>query len=85
MGAALGRLLRAGDRICLSGNLGAGKTVFCRGLGDGWGATHPLTSPTYTLVHEHLRADGSKLYHIDLYRISGAEEAATLGPRRPTG
>ena len=80
IGSALGRLLQAGDVICLSGELGAGKTVFSRGLGSGWGATSPLTSPTYNLVHEHCRArGGARLLHIDLYRISGPAEAPTLG------
>ena len=80
IGSALGRLLQAGDVICLSGELGAGKTVFSRGLGSGWGATPPLTSPTYNLVHEHRRAQGGeRLSHIDLYRISGPAEAQTLG------
>ena len=80
LGAALGALLAGGDVICLSGELGAGKTVFSRGIGIGWGATLPLTSPTYNLVHEHeRRADSSRLYHLDFYRISGAGDAETLG------
>lgn len=80
LGAALGKLLRAGDRICLSGDIGAGKTVFSRGIGQGWGVTLPLTSPSYNLAHEHRRqADGEDLYHLDFYRISGAEEAELMG------
>lgn len=80
VGAALGRLLRAGDLICLSGQLGAGKTVLSRGIGAGWGADPPLSSPTYNLVHEHQRErDGARLQHIDLYRINGLADAATLG------
>ncbi len=80
LGAVLGGYLKAGDVICLSGELGAGKTVFSRGLGTGWGASQPLTSPTYNLVHEHRRArDRQRLYHIDLYRIQAAAEAETLG------
>ena len=79
LGRQLGRLLAAGDVICLCGDLGAGKTVFARGIGEGWGALIPLTSPTYNLVHEHRRADNRRLYHIDLYRISGPKEADTLG------
>ena len=80
LGAMLGSLLRPGDIVCLSGDLGAGKTVFSRGIGAGWGATIPLSSPTYNLVHEHQRAgDGVRLYHLDCYRISRAAEAATLG------
>ena len=80
VGAALGRLLRSGDLICLSGQLGAGKTVLSRGIGAGWGAVPPLSSPTYNLVHEHQRANSDvRLQHIDLYRISGADDAATIG------
>ena len=80
IGAALGRLLQPGDVICLSGLLGAGKTVFSRGIGKGWGARPALSSPTYNLAHEHrlAQADG-RLAHIDFYRISGADEADTLG------
>lgn len=80
LGAALGRLLAPGDVICLSGELGAGKTVFSRGIGAGWGASLPLTSPTYNLVHEHERTDdNARLYHLDFYRIRGARDAETLG------
>ncbi len=80
LGAALGALLAPGDVICLSGALGAGKTVFSRGIGAGWGATVPLTSPTYNLAHEHERpADMARLYHLDCYRLDGAREAELLG------
>lgn len=80
LGAALGHLLAPGDVVCLAGELGAGKTVFSRGIGAGWGATAPLTSPTYNLVHEHnRRADRTRLCHLDFYRISGAREAETVG------
>ncbi len=80
LGAALGARLQAGDLICLQGDLGAGKTVFCRGIGAGFGALPPLTSPTYNLVHEHRRAqDTTLLHHIDLYRIQRAEDAESLG------
>ena len=80
LGAALGRLLTPGAVICLSGELGAGKTVFSRGIGAGWGATVPLTSPTYNLAHEHERKqDKTLLFHIDFYRIRGPRDAETLG------
>lgn len=80
LGAALGKLLGAGDLICLSGQLGAGKTVLSRGIGLGWGADPPLSSPTFNLVHEHRRdGDDTRLLHIDLYRIIGPSEAASLG------
>ncbi|MCY3779607.1 MAG: tRNA (adenosine(37)-N6)-threonylcarbamoyltransferase complex ATPase subunit type 1 TsaE [Chloroflexi bacterium] len=80
LGAALGKLLGAGDLICLSGQLGAGKTLLSRGIGLGWGADPPLSSPTFNLVHEHRRnCDEMRLLHIDLYRISGPADAASLG------
>jgi tRNA threonylcarbamoyladenosine biosynthesis protein TsaE len=79
IGAALGALAAPGDVICLSGELGAGKTVFSRGIGAGWGAAIPLSSPTYNLAHEHSRPlDDARLYHLDLYRVESAREADTL-------
>jgi len=80
LGARLGKLLRPGDVICLSGDMGAGKTVFSSGIGEGWGADTPLTSPTYNLVHEHRRkADKQRLFHLDCYRLHGIEEVDTIG------
>jgi len=80
LGARLGQLLQPGDVICLSGDMGAGKTVFARGIGQGWGAKYPLTSPTFNLVHEHTRdADSNKLYHLDCYRFKSAQDADSIG------
>ena len=80
LGALLGALLRAGDVVCLSGGLGAGKTALCRGIGAGWGASDALTSPSYNLVHEHRRGqDDMRLYHLDCYRLSGEPDADSLG------
>lgn len=80
LGCRLGRLLMGGDVICLAGGLGAGKTAFARGIGAGWGAREPITSPTFTLVHEHHRAqDTGVLYHVDCYRLHGADEAWGIG------
>jgi len=79
-GVRLGALLQPGDVICLSGDMGAGKTVFATGIGKGWGAKHALTSPTFNLVHEHTRdADKVRLYHLDCYRLTTAAEADTIG------
>ncbi len=80
LGRLLGQLLHADDVICLSGDLGAGKTIYSRGIGAGWGAAIPLTSPTFNLVHEHRRAiDDARLFHIDCYRISGPGDADSIG------
>lgn len=80
MGAALGARLGRGEVICLEGDLGAGKTAFVRGMGRGWGALERVTSPTFTLVHEHRRTrDEQVLYHIDCYRLERVADAWTLG------
>jgi len=61
--------LNAGDVILLSGNLGAGKTAFVRGLASGLGLDpEDVSSPTFTLVHEY-RGGRLTLYHADLYRL----------------
>ncbi len=80
LGIRLGTLLQAGDVIALAGDLGAGKTAFSIGIGVGWGATIPLTSPTFNLVHEHERAgDDQILYHLDCYRLHTAAAADAIG------
>ena len=82
LGARLGALLQGGDIICLEGALGSGKTCLAQGVGRGWGARQTLVSPTFVLVREHVRpqnGDLVRLYHVDLYRISGADEALSLG------
>lgn len=80
LGARLGALLQPGDVICLSGDMGAGKTMFSIGIGRGWGTINPLTSPTFNLIHEHRREkDNKRLYHLDCYRLSTPEEAEMIG------
>jgi len=80
LGARLGALLRAGDIICLSGDMGAGKTVFAAGIGKGWGAKNPLTSPTFNLIHQHSREkDSQRLFHLDCYRLESAADAEQIG------
>ena len=80
LGLALGAQLLPGDLICLDGSLGAGKTWLAAAIGRGWGALQPLTSPTYTLIHEHRRQrDDSTLHHLDCYRLRDAREALQAG------
>ena len=80
LGARLGALLKGGEVICLEGSLGSGKTCLAQGIGRGWGVSQTLISPTFVLVREYARPGKTiKLYHVDLYRISGAAEALTLG------
>jgi tRNA threonylcarbamoyladenosine biosynthesis protein TsaE len=80
LGARLGTLLQGGDVIALKGPLGSGKTCLTQGIGRGWGVQQPLVSPSFVLVRQYSRPeDEQRLHHVDLYRISGAEEAWRLG------
>lgn len=75
--AALAPELLPGDTISLSGDLGAGKTVFVQGLASGLGVTEPVTSPTFTIVHEY---DGHyPVLHLDVYRLGSFQEVIDLG------
>ena len=77
LGRALAACLRPGDVVALHGGLGAGKTHLAKGVAEGLGLDpDDVTSPTFTIVHEH---DGGRLLHLDLYRIETPAEAARLG------
>ena len=80
-GVRLGLLLRAGDLVCLQGELGTGKTCLVQGIGEGIGVVEPITSPSFMVIAEHRPpAPAPALYHIDLYRLDKAEdEARALG------
>ncbi|WP_370332723.1 tRNA (adenosine(37)-N6)-threonylcarbamoyltransferase complex ATPase subunit type 1 TsaE [Mycolicibacterium hippocampi] len=71
LGARLGRELRAGDVVVLSGPLGAGKTVLARGIAQAMDVEGPVISPTFVLarVHRPRRADTPAMVHVDLYRL----------------
>ena len=79
LGRALGRLLKPGDLVALGGPLGAGKTQFVKGLAVGLGVPddEPVTSPTFVLVREYVGR--LRLYHLDAYRLAGADELLALG------
>jgi tRNA threonylcarbamoyladenosine biosynthesis protein TsaE len=76
-GAAIAALLRPGDVLLLSGELGAGKTTFTRGVVRQLGGSTPVTSPTFTLVH--LYDTTPPIAHVDCWRIERPGELADLG------
>jgi tRNA threonylcarbamoyladenosine biosynthesis protein TsaE len=74
----LGSVLAPGDVVALSGELGAGKTVFCKGVGEALGVSRDrIVSPSFTIVAEH--AGTVPLYHVDAYRLSSEREASCIG------
>jgi len=79
LGQALAATLRLGATVALHGTLGAGKTVFAKGVALGLGIAEPVTSPTFTVVQEYRRADGSWLFHLDMYRIDDELAALQFG------
>lgn len=78
LGESLASELAGGEVVLLSGELGAGKTVFCKGLARGLSVGAEVVSPTFTLMNEYL--DGRIVFrHFDAYRLSGADEALGAG------
>jgi tRNA threonylcarbamoyladenosine biosynthesis protein TsaE len=78
LGMRLGTMLCTGDVLCLSGELGSGKTTFVQGLAQGWGSLDGVTSPTFVLVNLYRKPGGESLYHLDAYRLQNAAEAEDL-------
>jgi tRNA threonylcarbamoyladenosine biosynthesis protein TsaE len=78
LGTTLGELLEGQELICLEGELGAGKTSLIQAIGRAVGVTEPITSPTFTLVNEHL-GTSLTIYHVDLYRLTSTEEIVQAG------
>src|SRR5439155_17412966 len=76
IGERLGRLLEPGDVVLLSGELGAGKTVFVQGIARGLGFDSSVSSKSFVLLGEY--AARVKLYHADLYRLDDPEQVAEL-------
>ncbi len=77
IGERFAKELLPGNIIALSGEMGAGKTVFVRGLARGLGEAGRVTSPTYTIVNEYETTP--PLFHFDLYRLSDADELYEIG------
>lgn len=78
LGQRLAERLRPGDVIAYTGDLGAGKTAFTRGLARGLGITERITSPTFTIVNEY-QGGRLPLFHFDMYRLGSSEELYEIG------
>lgn len=78
VGAALAATLPTGAVVAFTGDLGAGKTAFVRGMARGLGVTERVTSPTFTIVNEY---EGGRLplFHFDLYRLASSDELFDIG------
>lgn len=79
IGKRIGKALQGGTLVCLTGNLGSGKTTLIKGIAAGAGASNPhsVNSPTFVIVNEY---EGKfHIFHIDAYRISSIQEFAALG------
>jgi tRNA threonylcarbamoyladenosine biosynthesis protein TsaE len=82
IGAALASWLRDGDVVLLHGDLGAGKTTLAKGIARALRIDAIVSSPSFALVNEYdggLLAPVTRLYHLDLYRLHGIEELASIG------
>ncbi|MDE7083815.1 MAG: tRNA (adenosine(37)-N6)-threonylcarbamoyltransferase complex ATPase subunit type 1 TsaE [Clostridia bacterium] len=69
------KTLKKGDVVLLNGDMGAGKTVFCKGVAQGLGIKDEILSPTYAYMNDY----GGKLYHYDCYRLTSGAQAESLG------
>ena len=75
---ALGEILCPGDVVALTGDLGAGKTIFCKGVGEAFGIPpERIVSPSFTIITEH--RGRLPLRHVDVYRLSSEGEALDIG------
>ena len=78
LGERLAGRLTPGAVVAYTGDLGAGKTAFTRGLARGLGVAEPVTSPTFTIVNEY-ESGRLPLFHFDMYRLGSSEELYDIG------
>ena len=78
LGERLAKTLLGGEIIAFTGDLGAGKTAFTRGLARGLGIPMRVTSPTYTIVNEYT-GGRLPLFHFDMYRLGSSDELFDIG------
>jgi tRNA threonylcarbamoyladenosine biosynthesis protein TsaE len=82
IGEALADLLRDGDLVLLHGDLGAGKTTLAKGIASALGIEDVVSSPSFSLVNEYdtgRATSVTRLYHLDLYRLRGEDDLASIG------
>lgn len=77
-GERLGRNIHPPLVITIEGDLGAGKTTLARAIFRGYGVSVDVTSPTFTIVHEH-ESSRSRVFHLDLYRLEDPRELVAIG------
>src|SRR2546426_5432960 len=77
LGESVAGVLRPGDVVSLTGDLGAGKTTFVQGAARGLGATDAVLSPTFMLVREY--GGRFPIYHLDVYRLERVQDVMDLG------
>ena len=79
LGSKFAKLLKCGDTIVLTGDLGAGKTMFVSGFLSFYGKENEACSPTFTIVNEHSLTNSLKLFHFDVYRFDFEDEFTAIG------
>lgn len=78
IGKQVGMLAGSGNIICLTGDLGTGKTHMSKGIAEGLGITEHITSPTFNIVNEY-HSGRLNLYHFDVYRVNDPDEIYAIG------
>ena len=78
LGRKIGAKCKSGTVISLRGSLGAGKTVIAKGVAEALGIKDAIVSPTFTLIQEY-QGSHLRMYHMDLYRLSGTDEFEMIG------